>query len=181
MIDLNTLVKPGSTPLHLFFGNDINSRGEIAFYAFDQSNGEFHAAMGIPCDANHAGVEGCEELATDAGVVPMTSEHPKVTLPENVRQQLLQRRGFLTNGTLPAVDASQPAGRDFIRENWTVNLGSDATTNSCIPLENHCTSQSKCCPIGVCEFHRCCLPFHNEYCTKSSDCCSRLCVNNRCA
>lgn len=34
MVDVNTLVKPGSTPLYLIFGNDINSRGEIATYAF---------------------------------------------------------------------------------------------------------------------------------------------------
>jgi probable HAF family extracellular repeat protein len=32
MTDLNTLVKPRSTPLYLVFGNDINSRGEIAAY-----------------------------------------------------------------------------------------------------------------------------------------------------
>jgi probable HAF family extracellular repeat protein len=44
MIDLNTLVKASSTSLYLVFGNDINSRGEIAVFAFDQSNGEFHAA-----------------------------------------------------------------------------------------------------------------------------------------
>ena len=94
MTDLNTLVKPGSTPLYLVFGNDINSRGEIAFYTFDQNNGEFHAAMGIPCDAHHADVEGCEEQSTGAGMVPVTSERPKVTLPENIREQLQKRLGF---------------------------------------------------------------------------------------
>ena len=40
MIDLNTLVKPGSTPLHLVFGNDINSQGEIAALGFDQGTGD---------------------------------------------------------------------------------------------------------------------------------------------
>jgi len=94
MTDLNTLVKPGSTPLYLFFGNDINSRGEIAFYAFNQSNGEYHAAMGIPCDAHQADLEGCEEQSTGAGMVPVTSERPKVTLPENIREQLQKRLGF---------------------------------------------------------------------------------------
>jgi hypothetical protein len=48
----DTLVKPGSTSLYLVFGNDINSHGEIAAYAFDQSNGQFHAALAIPCDEN---------------------------------------------------------------------------------------------------------------------------------
>jgi probable HAF family extracellular repeat protein len=94
MTDLNTLVKLGSTPLYLFFGNDINSRGEIAAYAFDQSTGEFHAAVGVPCDAHHADVEGCEEQPTDPVVVPLTSERPKVTLPENIREQLRKRPGF---------------------------------------------------------------------------------------
>lgn len=59
MIDLNTLVKASSTSLYLVFGNDINSRGEIAAFAFDQSNGEFHAALAIPCDGEHADVAGC--------------------------------------------------------------------------------------------------------------------------
>jgi len=44
---LNALVKPGSK-LQAFFGNDINSRGEIAFDAFEL-NGQFHAARAIPC------------------------------------------------------------------------------------------------------------------------------------
>jgi hypothetical protein len=30
MVNVNTLVKPDSTPLYLIFGNDINSRGEMA-------------------------------------------------------------------------------------------------------------------------------------------------------
>jgi probable HAF family extracellular repeat protein len=52
MTDLNALVKPGSTSLYLVFGNDINAQGEIAAYAFDQSNGQFHAALAIPCNEN---------------------------------------------------------------------------------------------------------------------------------
>jgi probable HAF family extracellular repeat protein len=59
MTDLNTLVKPGSTSLYLVFGNDINSSGEIAAYAFNPSNGEFRAALLIPCDEQHASSEGC--------------------------------------------------------------------------------------------------------------------------
>jgi hypothetical protein len=40
--------------LYLIFGTDINSRGEIALSAFDQGSGEFHAAMAIPCNEDHA-------------------------------------------------------------------------------------------------------------------------------
>jgi probable HAF family extracellular repeat protein len=95
MTDLNTLVKPGSTPLYLFFGNDINSRGEVVGYAFDQTNGEFRAFLATPCDEKHADNEGCKDGAEGTTAVRGdTSERPKVALPENVRKQLQQRRGF---------------------------------------------------------------------------------------
>ena len=128
MTDLNTLVKPGSTPLYLFFGNDINSRGEIAFYAFDQNKVEFHAAIGIPCDANHAGVEGCEELATDPGVVPATSERPKVSLPENIRERLSKRLGFGLFNPGATADNAQRATVNFLREDLGINSGRAAST-----------------------------------------------------
>jgi probable HAF family extracellular repeat protein len=95
MTDLNTLVKPGSTPLYLFFGNDINSRGEIATYAFNPANGEFRAAAAIPCDEEHPDNEGCADGAEGTRAVRgETSQNPKFVLPENVRRQLQQRRGF---------------------------------------------------------------------------------------
>jgi probable HAF family extracellular repeat protein len=89
MTDLNTLVRPGSTSLYLVFGNDINSRGEIAAFAFDQNNGEFHAALAIPCDEQHADNAACAE--STSALAPATSKRSKMTLPENVRK-LLQRR-----------------------------------------------------------------------------------------
>ena len=102
MADLNTLVKPGSTSLYLVFGNDINSRGEIAAYAFDQSNGEFHAALVIPCDEQHAGDVGCADStqATPAALMG-NSERPAVVLPDNVREQLRKRLGFRQFGSRP--------------------------------------------------------------------------------
>jgi probable HAF family extracellular repeat protein len=59
MTDLNTLVKPGSTSLYLVYGNNINSRGEIAGQAFNPSNGEYRAVLLIPCDAGHADDKRC--------------------------------------------------------------------------------------------------------------------------
>jgi probable HAF family extracellular repeat protein len=95
MTDLNTLVKPGSTSLYLFFGNDINSQGEIAAYAFDQSNGEFRAAVAIPCDREHASDEACSGGAQGrTGSVSDTTQSPTVNLPENVRQLLRRRLRF---------------------------------------------------------------------------------------
>jgi probable HAF family extracellular repeat protein len=97
MVDVNSLVlvPPGSTPLYLFFGNDINSRGEIAAYAFDQSNDEFHAAVAIPCDEQHAENEDCEDVAqATTAALSTASARPKVTLPQNVQEQLRKRLGI---------------------------------------------------------------------------------------
>jgi probable HAF family extracellular repeat protein len=99
MIDLNTLVKPGSTLLYLVFGNDINSRGEIAAYAFNRSNGEVHAALAIPCDEQHADIEACAESTT--GIAPVMSEKTSVVLPKNVREQLWKRLPFARFGAPP--------------------------------------------------------------------------------
>ena len=95
MTDLNTLVKPGSTSLYLWYGNDINSRGEIAAYAFDQSNGEFHAAVAIPCDGAHSEVEDCmRQAGGDRAATEQTERSPKMTIPENVREMLQRRMRF---------------------------------------------------------------------------------------
>ncbi len=88
MLDPNTLVN--STPLYLVFGNDINSQGEIAAYAFDQSNGEFHAALAIPCDERHASDQDCQDAARSA----VGFERPRAVLPENVREMLQRRMRF---------------------------------------------------------------------------------------
>jgi probable HAF family extracellular repeat protein len=102
MTDLNTLVKPGSTPLYLVSGNDINSQGEIAAFALNPSNGEFRAALVIPCDKEHADNEGCEDgdQGTTAAL-SATSARPKVALPQNVRMMLRQRLGFGRFGAGP--------------------------------------------------------------------------------
>jgi len=177
MTDLNTLVKPGSTPLYLFFGNDINSRGEIAFFAFNQSNGEYHAAMGVPCDADHANVEGCEEQSTGADIVPVTSERPRVILPENVRKQLQQRR----HGPMGAYE-SQTDNVDFLHEQSQIDFNSaGAGPQTCRSLGSSCTSSKQCCN-NVCGrlTKTCCNPFHNQFCTSYKDCCSGACISNRC-
>jgi len=101
MVDVNNLVKPGSTPLYLFFGNDINSRGEIAAYAFDQSNGEFHAAVAIPCDERHVSDRDCQDAAQSAIGV----ERPNVSLPASTQALLRQRMHF---GRLGDSTAQQP-------------------------------------------------------------------------
>jgi probable HAF family extracellular repeat protein len=58
IVDLNTLVPPGSgvTVTNAF---DINDRGEIAGNGF-LANGDARAVLLIPCDDEHAHVEGCD-------------------------------------------------------------------------------------------------------------------------
>jgi probable HAF family extracellular repeat protein len=64
IVDLNTLVLPGSdvTILNAF---DINDRGEIAGNGV-LPNGDARAVLLIPCDEDHADVEGCDFDTVDA-------------------------------------------------------------------------------------------------------------------
>jgi probable HAF family extracellular repeat protein len=88
MTDINSLISPGSS-LYLVVGQDINDGGEIVAEAFDQSSGELLASLATPCNGScWNGAEG----TTAPGIA--NSENPKITLPENVREQLRQRRGF---------------------------------------------------------------------------------------
>jgi probable HAF family extracellular repeat protein len=83
LTDLNTLISAGS-PLLLIQALGINDRGQIAGYALVIATGKTHGFLATPCGE---GDEACEgENAT--------GERPKVVLPENVREQLQQRRGF---------------------------------------------------------------------------------------
>jgi probable HAF family extracellular repeat protein len=63
--DLNTLIRPGSS-LSLIYAGDINERGEITGEAFDSKTGASPAFLAIPCDEEHAHVQGCEDQAQDA-------------------------------------------------------------------------------------------------------------------
>ena len=66
---------------------------------------------------------------------------------------------------------------DFLHENLVGNFSGATSSNSCIPLGNHCPSGSRCC-AGFCA-GRCCV-FLNFACTKGADCCSGLCFKNKC-
>jgi hypothetical protein len=99
MTDLNTLIAPGS-PLFLQGASSINSRGEIAGNSVDQSTGETLAFLATPCNEGRSDDEGCKDNAEGAiAAGGETAERPKIALPENVREQLRQRRGFGRFGT----------------------------------------------------------------------------------
>jgi probable HAF family extracellular repeat protein len=84
MTNLNTLIPPDSPWLLLeALGN--NDRGQIVGYGLRTDIGEVHAYVATPVP----GSESATLAAPDS-----TSERPRVTLPENVRKFLQQRRGF---------------------------------------------------------------------------------------
>jgi len=94
MTDPNSLVLPGSS-LYLVNASDINDRGEIAGNAYDPSTGDSPGFLAIPCDEEHADVEGCKDQADGTSVtLAGAGERPTVILPENVREQLRRGRGF---------------------------------------------------------------------------------------
>jgi probable HAF family extracellular repeat protein len=84
MTDLNTLI-PADPSLFLIEALGINDRGQIAGYALVIATGEVHGFLATPVP----GSESATLAAPDS-----TSERPRVTLPENVRKFLQQRRGF---------------------------------------------------------------------------------------
>jgi probable HAF family extracellular repeat protein len=70
MVDLNTLIPPGST-LQLVMATSINDHGEIGGQGVT-SNGDNHAFLLIPCDDKHSDGEGCDYTPVDATTVPQT-------------------------------------------------------------------------------------------------------------
>jgi probable HAF family extracellular repeat protein len=82
MTDLNTLI-PADSPLFLFDGGAINSRGEIVGAGFKKSTGDFRAFLAIPSNG--------EAISATAAAPGETSQRPKFVLPENVRKMLRQR------------------------------------------------------------------------------------------
>ena len=94
MTDLNTLIPQGSS-LYLIEGSDINDRGEIVGNAIDTGTGNERAFLASPCDEKDGNDEGCKDFAEGTiAVGGAISERPKITLPENVRNLLQQRRSF---------------------------------------------------------------------------------------
>src|ERR1700676_1061193 len=71
IVDLNTLIPPNA-PLYLKYAYTINNRGEIAVNGRD-AQGIEQAALLIPCDENHADVEGCDYEMVDSAAAAAPS------------------------------------------------------------------------------------------------------------
>jgi probable HAF family extracellular repeat protein len=89
MIDLNTVVAPGSG-LTLTFALYINDRGEIAGNGV-LANGDTHAFLLIPCDENHLNIEGCDYSLVEAPAavpqpIPAIRDAASRTLPPSLQR-----------------------------------------------------------------------------------------------
>jgi probable HAF family extracellular repeat protein len=90
MVDLNTLVTPGSV-LQLLIAYSINDRGEIAGDGI-LANGDTHAFLMIPCDENHPGIEGCDySMVETSAAVPQTSSAVRNPSSRPLPQSLMRR------------------------------------------------------------------------------------------
>jgi probable HAF family extracellular repeat protein len=72
MVDLNTLISDDSA-FHLYWAGFIDDQGDIGAFAA-LPDGDSHAVLLIPCDANHPNIAGCDySLVAASAAVPQTS------------------------------------------------------------------------------------------------------------
>lgn len=94
MTDLNALI-PAASPLFLVSAASINSRGQIAGAALDQSTGAMVPFLATPCGSGQTDKQGCEDVAgSPSSAVATTVKRPDVIIPWNIRAQLRQRNGM---------------------------------------------------------------------------------------
>jgi probable HAF family extracellular repeat protein len=63
LVNLNTLI-PQNSPFYVITASFISDRGEIGAFG-NLPSGDTHAVLLIPCDENHADVEGCDYSLVD--------------------------------------------------------------------------------------------------------------------
>ncbi len=80
IVDLNKLLLPGSD-LSITNATNINERGEGLGQAQTLS-GDVHAVLLIPCDRNHASMDGCENHL-DEMVTDTTHQAPTTAMPQS--------------------------------------------------------------------------------------------------
>jgi probable HAF family extracellular repeat protein len=92
MVDLNTLVRSPSG-LQLISAVDINDRGEIVAEGL-LPNGDSRAALLIPCDENHFGIEGCDYSMAEATATATVSRMQTTSLSPDAIRHLMQSAGL---------------------------------------------------------------------------------------
>ena len=103
MVDLNTLIPPGSG-INVAAADSINDRGEISSEG-GLPNGDNRAVLLIPCDDNHPGVEGCDYSLVDAAAEPQSPAPTSAGATSN-RSQPRARRAEPGQGGLSKVRIS---------------------------------------------------------------------------
>ena len=181
MVDLNALF-PKNSGLHVGQVFTINDRGEIAGEG-DDSGGNEHAVLLIPCDENHQGVEGCDYSLVDAtaatreSAAPVVQKPPTTALPNAGRMPRhrpapLSRLRAPTTGAVE--DQETPSSPD---SGWQLNdkieifdraeSAAESSSKSCDPAQ----PLQNCVPLGGRCFgpsrpHCCPAPFpHHSLCT----------------
>jgi probable HAF family extracellular repeat protein len=158
--DLNALV-PASSPLYIIFAYTINNRGEIAVNGID-GNGIEQAALLIPCDGNHAGVEGCDYSMVDAAATTRENpagaiQQPATTSPRTLRPS--GRRGLAfrprqiganTAGSTRSL-TSTLAVTDRAADDPQIASLSGTDVPKCT-VQGHPCGLVPCCPGLVCMF-----------------------------
>jgi probable HAF family extracellular repeat protein len=103
MIDLNDFVPPGSD-LTITDGETINDRGEIAGSGM-LPNGDFHAIVLIPCDAEHGDSEGCQDSRQELKGPQDPSSHTLARVASDRRRLSLRdlQNRFLSGRHIPGL------------------------------------------------------------------------------
>jgi probable HAF family extracellular repeat protein len=175
MVDLNALVSSNSG-IQVQTVSTINNRGDIAANGMD-ANGNSHALLLIPCDQNHAGIEGCDYSLVDADAAarenPVSGiQKPATTAPRtnDFGRMPGHRLGPLSHIPIPITDSvhelSTPISRDsdwqlqdklapFVRVESAADSSSESSSgaaqNSCPAARcslNH--TNGRVCGVRLC-------------------------------
>jgi probable HAF family extracellular repeat protein len=95
MVDLNTLISPNS-PFFLYWAPFIDDHGEVGAFGV-LPDGDSHTVLLIPCDENHAGIEGCdysmvEAPAAVAQTTPAVRNASSRMLPQSLMRRMNRNR-----------------------------------------------------------------------------------------
>jgi len=117
LIDLNTLVPgPPFSPMYLLQALDISVRGEIVGIGLT-INGDIHGFLAVPCDENHADVEGCKDGAAAGATVESSATSGRS--PVSVTQVKLAPGGRWGTPCLAGTSSRCRGGRQLpILGNW---------------------------------------------------------------
>jgi probable HAF family extracellular repeat protein len=190
MVDLNTLVPPGSG-IQLTHSVSINDRGEISGDGV-LPTGDHHAFVLVPCDENHPGVEGCDYSLVDATAasrenpVPVMQEpttaalrRPALYGPFNNAGRMRRRLGPLSHMPTPitgSVDEqkariSRESNADLDDNVLLLDRAEPAADPSSKSSCDAAQSQQSCVPLGQPCYgpgptHCCPAPFpHHSFCS----------------